>query len=189
MKVLVGCEESGKVRDAFIRRGHEAVSCDLLPTRSLGTHLMIDVREAIVLHGPWDVIILHWECTKTSVSGNGTYGRGKPKHSERLLDIGIAASLWSLAKDRARIGACYENPVSVIWEHIGKPQYVQPWQFGHGETKKTGLLTDRLPALTPTNIVSGREQRVWRMAPGPNRKRDRAETYQGIADAMADQWG
>lgn len=189
LRVLVGCEESGVVRRAFRSRGHEAWSCDLIPARDGGEHLQMCVREAITKHGPWDLIILHIDCTAMAVSGNGTYGRGKKKHHERLAQIEWAIETWSLAKKHARVGAAFENPVSMIWRHVGKPQYIQPWQFGHGETKKTGILTDRLPPLEPTNIVSGRAPRVWKMAPGPNRKRDRSETYTGIGEAMADRWG
>lgn len=189
MRVLVGCEESGTVRDAFLALGHDAWSNDLIPARNGGPHLQMCVTKAITEHGPWDIIILHYDCTKTAVSGNRWYGKGMVRHQERLDDIEFAKKLWALAKHHARIGAAYENPVSVIWDHIGKPQYIQPWEYGHGETKKTGLLLDRLPALIPTNIVEGREQKVWKMPPGPNRKRDRSKTYQGIADAMAAQWG
>lgn len=189
MRILIGCEESGTVRDAFAALGHDAWSNDLIPARNGGQHLQMCVTKAITEYGPWDIIILHYDCTKTAVSGNRWYGKDMPRYQERLEDIDFAATLWGLAKKHARIGAVYENPVSVIWDHIGKPQYVQPWEYGHGETKKTGLLIDRLPALKPTNIVAGREQRVWKMPPGPNRKRDRSKTYQGIADAMAQQWG
>lgn len=190
MRVLVGCEESGKVRDAFLARGHDAWSNDLIESRSGNKrHFQMDVREAIIRFAPWDLIILHYDCTKTAVSGNRWYGKGMPRHNQRLSDIDFAAELWDLAKEHSRIGAAYENPVSVIWERIGKPQYIQPWQFGHGETKKTGILTDRLSALIPTNVVDGREQRIWKMGPSPTRKRDRSETFQGIADAMAEQWG
>lgn len=187
LRVLIGCEESGKVRDAFIRRGHDAWSNDLIPARFGGPHLQMDVREAIANNGPWDIIILHYDCTKTSLSGNGTYGRGKLRHQERLDDIEVAAGIWDMAKKAARLGAVYENPTSVVWGRLGQPRYYQPWMFGHGECKKTGLLFDRIPESIPTNVVSGREQRVWKMGPSPTRKRDRAETYQGIADALAAQ--
>ena len=188
-RVLVGCEESGKVRDAFLKRGHDAWSNDLKPARNGGPHLQICVMEAIEHHGPWDIIILHPDCTAMAVCGNKTYGKFSQKHQERLDQIEWTKRLWELAKRHARIGCALENPVSVIFTHLRKAQYIQPWQFGHGETKKTGILAHNLPPLVPTNIVDGREQRIWKMAPSPTRKRDRSETYQGIADAMADQYG
>lgn len=190
MRVLVGCEESGKVLDAFAKLGHDAWSNDLVPCRGVdqSRHLLMDVKEAI-RDAKWDIIILHPPCTALSLSGNRWYGRGLRYHPERLRAIKWTSDLWSLAKKNALIGCALENPTSVVWQHIGKPQYIQPWQFGHGEQKKTGILTHGLPALTPTKIVKGREQRIWRMALGINRKRDRSETFQGIADAMADQWG
>lgn len=188
MKVLVGCEESGKVRDAFARLGHDAWSNDLIPARNGGNHLQWNVFDALTRRR-WDIIVLHPPCTALSLSGNRWYGKKMPRHQERLDAIDWTIKLWKLAKDVAKVGCALENPTSVIWQHIGQPQYIQPNQFGHGEQKKTGILTYNLPPLKPTNIVEGREQRVWRMAPGPNRKRDRSETYQGIADAMAEQWG
>ncbi len=173
LRVLVGCEESGTVRDAFIRAGHNAISCDLVPSRSdLGEHYQCDIFEAMRM-GCWDIIILHPDCTKLAVSGNGTYGLGKPGYEAR-----IAATLWTeqlyhIARLMAKVGICLENPVGVLSSKsaLGKPtQYIQPWQFGHGETKKTGLWLDRLPPLVPTNIVDGREQRCWKMAPSPHEK-------------------
>ncbi len=188
MRVLVGCEESGIVRDAFAARGHDAWSNDLIPARFGGNHLQCDVKNAIKNFGTWDIIILHPDCTAMTVSGNRWYGRGTAGYEKRVRQIACPRDLWNLAKKHARIGCALENPVSMVWKEIGKPQYIQPWMFGHGETKKTGILTDRLPALVPTKIVDGREQHVWKMAPGPNRKRDRSETFQGVADAMATQW-
>lgn len=189
MRVLIGCEESGKVRDAFIRHGHDAWSNDLIPARNGGPHLQMCVMEAIENYGPWDIIILHPECSKMSLSGNRWYGAGMPFVDERNTAIKWTKRLWHLAINHARIGCALENPTSVLWKYIGRPQYIQPYQFGHGETKKTGILTDRLPALIPTNEVEGREQRIWKMGPSPTRKRDRSETYDGIAEAMAIQWG
>ncbi len=189
MRVLVGCEESGKVRDAFNRRGHDAVSNDLLPSRNGGAHLQMDVFKAIQRNGPWDIIILFPDCTKMSLSGNRWYGLGSGREQERRDAVIWTTGLWHQAKKNARIGAAIENPTSVLWGAIGRPQYIQPHDFGHGETKKTGILTDRLPRLVSTHKVPGREQRVWKMPRGPNRKRDRAETYDGVAEAMAAQWG
>ena len=189
MRVLVGCEESGKVRDAFIAKGHEAYSCDLVAARSGGPHLQGDVLKWIVELSPWDLIILHPPCTALSLSGNRWYGKGMPRFSERLESLSWTSHLWEVAKLYASRVAM-ENPMSVLWGYIdAHVQYIQPWQFGHGETKKTGLALHNLPELVPTNIVDGREARIHKMPPGPNRARDRSETYQGIADAMADQWG
>lgn len=187
MKVLIGCEESGVVRDAFLKRGHDAISCDLFDTRAPGPHIVGDVVDA-VRSAKWDLVILHPPCTAMAVSGNRWYGTGMPMHEERGIAIYWTLGLWYLAKAYSRAVAL-ENPVSVIFRHIPAAQYIQPWQFGHGETKKTGLALHNLPLLQPTNIVEGREARVHRMPPGPNRARDRSVTYQGIADAMADQWG
>ena len=189
MNVLIGCEESQTVCKAFRDRGHNAYSCDLLPTRgNPDWHFQIDIFDAISLE-LWDLVILHPDCTAMAVSGNRWYGKGMPKHHER-----IDAELWTgMLWDLTCLTSCrvaLENPVSTIFKHLDAPvQYIQPWQFGHGETKKTGLALYNLPPLKPTNIVSGREQRVWKMGPSPTRKRDRSVTYQGIAEAMADQWG
>jgi len=189
-RVLIGCEESGKVRDAFIADGHDAFSNDIIEARNSGPHLQKCVKHAIVEDGPWDIIILHPDCTKLSLSGNRWYGEGTLRHQERLDAIIWTVDLWKLAKDHARIGCALENPASVIWKHLEeKVHFIQPWMFGHGETKKTGIVTYRLPPLKPTNIVEGREQRIWKMPPGPDRKRDRSETFDGIAAAMSVQWG
>ena len=136
------------------------------------------------------MIILHPPCTALAVSGNRWYGKGQARHERRMESLEWTIELWDRAKITGKRVAL-ENPVGILWKYLrGKEmQYIQPWQFGHGETKKTGLALHNLPPLEPTNIVEGREQRVWRMPPGPNRKRDRSETYQGIADAMAEQWG
>lgn len=180
MKVLVACEESAVVREAFAARGHEAVSCDLLPTVIPGEHYQGDVFD-IIEHG-WDMMIAFPPCTAIAVSGNGTYANS----IERREGLAFVARLMMANIPRIAI----ENPVGIISTWIRKPdQYIQPWQFGHGETKKTGLWLQNLPLLVPTNLVAGREQRVWRMAPSPTRSRDRSRTYPGIAQAMAEQWG
>jgi hypothetical protein len=196
MRVLVACEESGMVRDAFAARGHDAWSNDLKPARNGGKHLQRDCLDAIDLC--WDIIIFHPECTALSLSGNRHFGRGMPRHRERQDALLWTRGVWELIKWKARVGACMENPASVLWDAITeKPQWIQPNMFGHPEQKKTGLALDRLPPLKPTKDVLLEMQllprsvteRVHRMAPGPNRKRDRSETYRGIADAMAEQWG
>lgn len=187
LKVLVACEFSGKVREAFRKLGHDAWSNDLLPADDgSGFHIQDDCMEAIKSR-QWDLIIMHPPCTALAVSGNRWYGKGMPKHNERLESIKWTLDLWELAKRHARIGVVMENPVGVL--PMKPTQYIQPWQFGHGETKKTGLWLHNLPPLKPTNIVEGREQRIWRLPPSADRWKIRSETFQGIADAFADQWG
>lgn len=197
MRVLIGCEESQTVCQAFRARGHEAFSCDLLHTRgNPDWHIQGGIADHL-LNVPdkyYDLIILHPDCTAMAVSGNRWYGKGMKYHDIRIQSVQWTGVLWLLAINKGR-RVCLENPVSVVFPALKeeKPelvmQYIQPWQFGHGETKKTGLALHRLPELKPTDIVEGREQRVWKMAPSPTRKRDRSKTYQGIANAMADQWG
>jgi len=197
MRLLVACEESGVVRDAFAALGWDAWSNDLQPARRGGQHLQKDCVAAMVEDGPWDIIIFHPPCTALSVSGNGTYGAGKLKHAERIAAIEGTVMAWNIAKRAARIGACLENPTSMIWKYLPeRPQWVQPYMFGHPEQKKTGFALDRLPPLRATNDVQlemhmlprSVTERVHRMAPSPTRARDRSETYRGIAEAMASQW-
>ena len=199
MRILVGCEESGKVRDAFIALGHDAWSNDLLlDARNGGPHLKKCVKRAIVEDGPWDIIILHYECTEMAVCANRWYAKGKPGHSKRLEALDWAEDLWNLAKSHARVGCVFENPASTLWTRIGTPQYIQPHNFGHKEMKKTGLKAYNLPPLKHTEEVGpppplGSQERkswerIWRMAKSPTRKRDRSETFKGIADAMAQQY-
>lgn len=190
MRVLVGCEESQVVTKAFRGRGHEAFSCDLIPTRGNEEwHHTGDIMKFLTTSGTWDLIILHPDCTAMALSGNRWYAKGMPKHEERLKAIAWTKRLWILASS-VSAHVCLENPMSVIFNHIycHTLQYIQPWQFGHGEVKKTGLALFGLSPLQPTNIVNGREERIWKMPPGPNRKRDRSVTYQGIVEAMAEQW-
>lgn len=192
MRVLVACEYSGKVRDAFIRAGHDAISCDLLSTDKPGPHHQGDVIAYLesLPDGCFDIIIAHPECTKLCVSGNRWYGKGMPKHQDRIDSAAWTEMFWNLAKRKAK-RVCFENPVGVLprMTAMGQPKYVQPWQFGHGETKKTGLWLHDLPPLEPTDIVDGREQRIWKLPPSADRWKIWSETFQGIADAMADQWG
>jgi hypothetical protein len=185
VRVLVACEFSGTVRDAFAARGHDAWSNDLLPTESPGNHITGDCLRAINA-GPWDAIIMHPPCTALAVSGNRWYGRGMPKHAERIAAVEWTMNLWRVAVANCP-RVCMENPVGVL--PMRATQYVQPWQFGHGETKRTGLWLHGLPPLIPTDVVEGREGRVHRMPPGPNRWKERSRTYSGIANAMATQWG
>ena len=181
MKVLVACEYSGIVRDAFIAKGHDAISCDLLSTDVNGPHYQGDVFD--IINNGWDLMIAHPPCTHLAVSGARWF---KNKVSEQQEALKFVQSLMDAPIDRIAI----ENPISVISSHIRKPdQIIQPWMFGHGETKATCLWLQKLPKLIPTNVVDGREARIHKMAPSPNRWKERSKTYQGIADAMANQWG
>ena len=180
MRVLVACEFSGTVRDAFLARGHDAWSCDLLPTEVPGPHIQGDV--AAMLGDGWDLMICHPPCTHLAVSGARWF---KDKQQEQVDALDFVRLLLNAPSPRIAL----ENPISVISSKIRKPdQIIQPWQFGHGETKATCLWLKNLPKLVPTEIVEGREARVHRMPPGPNRWKERSRTLKGIADAMADQW-
>lgn len=181
MKVLVACEFSGVVRDAFKALGHDATSCDLLPSESDGKHYRGDVRD--ILGDGWDLMIAHPPCTYLAVSGARWWAGRKQEQSEALEFV-------RLLLDAPIQRIALENPIGAISKAIRKPdQIIQPWQFGHGETKATCLWLKNLPALEPTKVVDGREQRVWKMPPGENRWRERSRTYSGVAYAMADQWG
>lgn len=181
MRVLIACEYSGRVRDAFIRAGHEAMSCDLLPTDEPGPHYQGDVRD--VIGRGWDLMIAHPPCTHLAVSGARWF---KDKLTEQAEALEFVRTLMDAPIERIAI----ENPISIISSRIRKPdQVIQPWQYGHGETKATCLWLKGLPKLTPTNIVEGREARVHKMPPGPNRWKERSRTFHGVAVAMAEQWG
>lgn len=184
MDVLVGCEYSGVVRDAFAEAGHNAWSCDVEPTESGLKHYQGDIFAVLDNTGPWNLIILHPPCTHMAVCGNRYYAGSQ----ERKDAIAWTVRLWNAAIQHAGRVAL-ENPVSVLSTQWRKPsQYIQPWQFGHGETKKTGLWLHNLPPLEPTKIVSGREERIWKMPPSPDRGKERSRFYSGIAAAMAQQW-
>jgi hypothetical protein len=188
MNVLIGCECSGVVRDAFRDRGHNAWSCDLKPCeKGSEFHIQKDVVWAVT-HMPWDFIGIHPDCTAMALSGNRWYGKGMPMNNLRIESLKWTLALWDLVKELSEF-AYMENPTSVLFSGMPNVQYIQPWQFGHGETKRTGFARHNLPKLTPTDTVEGRENRVWKMPPGPNRKADRSRTFTGIADAMANQWG
>lgn len=179
MRVLVACERFGIVRDAFASRGCDAWSCDIEPAK--GRHYNCDVRE--ILQDGWDLMVAHPPCTDLAVSGARWFaGKGKARQISALRFV------WELlCAPIPRIAV--ENPVSVISSHIRKPdQIIQPWQFGHGETKATCLWLKNLPLLRPTNIVDGRDSRIHNMPPSPDRPALRSKTYSGIAEAMADQW-
>ena len=180
MRVLVACEFSGTVRDAFRKRGHDAMSCDLLDTEAPGPHYKGDVRD--VLHDGWDLMIAHPPCTHLAVSGARWFKEKQTEQAEALEFVRVL-----LDAPIARIAL--ENPISIISSRIRKPdQIIQPWQFGHGETKATCLWLKNLPLLKPTNIVEGREARVHKMPPSADRWKLRSMTYSGIADAMGEQW-
>lgn len=187
--ILIGCEESGTITTKFREAGFEAFSCDILPTRgNPDWHYQQDIMEVIPTRA-WDLIILHPVCTAMSLSGNRWYGKGMPRHQERLDAIEWTVNLWELAKKHSDRVAL-ENPMSVIFPVLDAPvSWVQPWEHGEGEVKRTGFALHNLPPLKPTNIVEGREPRVWKMAPGPNRKRDRSKTFDGIASSIVSQWG
>ena len=183
MRVLVACEFSGRVRDAFLALGHEAMSCDLLETEAPGPHYRGDVRD--VLDYPWDLMICHPPCTDLSVSGAKHFAA---KRMDGRQQASASFALTLAKSDIPRI--CLENPISVLSSLWRKPdQIIQPWQFGHGETKATCLWLKGLTPLQPTNIVDGREQRVFRLPPSADRWKERSRTFPGIAAAMADQWG
>lgn len=193
MRVLVACEFSGIVRDAFASKGHDAWSCDLLPSETPGKHITMDVLDQ--LHKGWDLMIAHPPCTYLSRSGwhwvnkpdcytpplKGEPRRRATKEAARFFMDLLEAPIPRIA---------IENPVPIC--HASLPPYtqkIQPWMFGHGETKATCLWLKNLPPLIPTNIVEGREHRVHRASPSPDRWKERSRTYTGIAQAMADQWG
>ena len=190
MKVAVLFERSGVIRDAFLEKGHEAISCDLEPTESLGPHIQGDVLEQD--WSGYDLVIAHPPCTALAVSGNRHYAKTITRvRAARLVQI-----IWHLPIDKLAI----ENPVGVINRYLPempKPYYIQPWQFGHPESKKTGLWTRGLPRLEPTNVLEKPAKGYWnnqtpsgqnKLGPSANRSAIRARTYEGIAKAMAQQW-
>ena len=184
MKVLVACEYSGIVRDAFAAKGHDAWSCDILPTESQGNHLEGDVLEH--LDKGWDLMIAHPPCTHLAVSGARWFTEGKKPWSLQEEALDFVRKLLDAPIHKIAL----ENPISVISTKIKKPtQIIQPYQFGHGERKSICLWLNNLPKLKSTDNVDGREQRIWKMPPSKNRSKLRSLFYTGIAEAMADQWG
>ena len=182
-KVLIACEYSGTVRDAFIALGHDAMSCDLLPTDAEGPHYQGNVFD--VINDGWDIMIAHPPCTHLAVSGARHFAA---KKASGVQDEALAfvQALMDAPINKIAI----ENPISIISSRIRKPdQIIQPWQFGHGETKSTCLWLKNLPNLMPTDIVDGRSDRIHKMPPSPLRWKLRSTTYKGIAKAMAQQWG
>jgi site-specific DNA-cytosine methylase len=191
VNILVACEYSGRVREAFRAKGHFAVSCDLLPSEDNSPwHYQCDVLDLIESWqgrglGDFDMMIAHPPCTHLAVSGARHFA-AKQESGVQEEALEFVRKLMNAPIPRI----CIENPISIISSRIRKPdQIIQPWQFGHGEVKATCLWLKNLPLLVPTDIVDGREPKVHRMPPGPNRWKERSRTYQGIANAMADQWG
>jgi hypothetical protein len=194
MKILIACEFSGAVRDAFILRGHKALSCDIMPTESPGPHYKGDVRD--VLNDGWDMMVAHPPCTYLSVSGIHWNNRGRGwEETNKALEF--VKALMNAPIDKI----CIENPVSIISSRIRKPdQSIQPYQFGHNASKKTCLWLKGLPNLTPTQIIQPRivsGKKRWgnqtdsgqnKLPPSKDRWKLRSKTYSGIAEAMANQW-
>ena len=190
MRVLVACEFSGTVRDAFLKLGHDAVSCDLLPTESEGPHLMCDVRD--VLGDGWDLMVAHPPCTHLAVSGARWF---KDKQVEQRAALEFVSTLLNAPIKMIAL----ENPVSIISSRIRKPeQIIQPWQYGHPQSKKTCLWLKGLPILEATKVLPLPPSGRWdnqtpsgqnKLGPSPDRWKLRSKTFQGIASAMASQWG
>lgn len=181
MKILVGCEYSGAVRRAFAAKGHDVWSCDLLPSEDNSpNHIMGDIVP--LLTQGWDMLICFPPCTHLCVSGARWF---KDKQKEQAESLDFVRLLLNAPIHRIAL----ENPVGIISTRIRKPdQIIQPWMFGHGETKATCLWLKNLPKLVPTNIVEGREARIHNMAPSPTRWKERSRTYSGIALGMSEQW-
>lgn len=200
MNVLVACEESQRVCTAFREKGHTAFSCDIEPCS--GGHPEWHIQQDVLplLNGrcgfktmdgiehqidrKWDLIVAFPPCTHLAVSG-ARYFEKKRKDGRQQQGIDFFMEFTKADCDKIAI----ENPIGIMSTHYRKPdQIIQPWMFGHGETKATCLWLKNLPKLEPTNIVNGREQRIWKMPPGPERAKERSKTFQGIAKAMASQW-
>lgn len=181
-RVLVACEYSGTVRDAFSALGWDAWSCDLLPSEKPGKHYQGDVRD--MLGQGWDIMVSHPPCTHLAVSGARWFPAKRASGEQQA-----ALDFVRLLLDAPIQHIALENPVSIISSKIRKPdQVIQPWQHGHGETKATCLWLKNLPRLTPSNIVEGREQRIWKLPPSADRWKERSRTLPGVAGAMANQW-
>lgn len=180
MKILVGCEESQSVTLELRLRGHDAYSCDIIE-QSGGFpewHIQHDLIDVINWE-KWDMLIAFPPCTDLAVSGARWF-----KNKDQTKAIDFFKSIWNCKIPQIAI----ENPIGIISRYRKPDQIIQPWQFGHGETKATCLWLKNLPKLVPTDIVEGREKRIWKMSPGPNRAKERSKTYPGIAKAMAEQW-
>lgn len=181
MKILVACEFSATTRDAFTAKGHDAISCDLMASEKPGKHYKGNVLD--IVNDGFDMMIAHPPCTHLAVSG-ARWFKDKEKEQKEALEFVRELMNAEIPK------ICIENPISIISSRIRKPdQIIQPWQFGHGETKATCLWLKGLPKLIPSDIVAGRVARIHQMSPGPYRAKERSRTYPGIASAMAEQWG
>ena len=197
MRVLIACEFSGTVRRAFTARGHDAWSCDLLPAEDgSNRHIVGDARD--LLNDGWDLLMVaHPPCTRLCNSGVPWLTKAPPGRTlaDMWAELETGAALFSAFWNAPIPRIAVENPVmhkhakALIEGYAPPAQSVQPWQYGHGEVKRTCLWLRGLPVLTPTDVVDGREARVHRMPPGPNRGKERSRFFSGIADAMADQWG
>lgn len=194
MRVLIACEYSGAVREAFRAQGHDAWSCDLLPCDDGSQYHYQGDCWPIIEQG-WDLIIMHPPCTALAVSGNAHYGAGKPKNHLRVKAIEWTLDLYKHAKNHSP-KVCFENPVGVL--PIKPSQYLQPYEYGHPESKKTGLWLHNLPNLVPTKVLQKPDRGYWdnqtpsgqnKLAPSEDRWKIRSATYKGIAYAMAQQWG
>jgi hypothetical protein len=184
-RILVACEESQAVTKAFRARGHEAYSCDIQPASGGHPEWHIQGDVLPLLREPWDMVIAFPPCTDLAVSGATWFAA---KRADGRQQASVEFFMQFARAECLRIAI--ENPVGIMSTQYRKPdQIIQPWQFGHGETKATCLWLKGLPKLTPSNIVEGREGRIWKMPPSPDRARLRSKTFQGIAQAMADQWG
>ncbi len=187
MKMLIACEYSGEIRDAFLAKGHDVTSCDLLPTERPGPHYQGDVRD--IINDPWDMIIAHPDCRFICNSGV----RWLTNNPDRWYSLRKACGFFCMFLYHKCPKIVIENPVphKHAMKYIGLKynQIIHPWQHGHGETKSTCLWIKGVPELKPTEIVEGREQRIWKMPPSKDRSKLRAKTFSGIATAMAEQWG
>jgi site-specific DNA-cytosine methylase len=184
LRVLIACEFSGTVREAFEALGHNAWSCDVIPSEKPGAHLQCDVLELLKDRPHWDLMIAHPPCTHLAVAGARWFKRKGIERQVEAFEFVMQLALCRIPK------IAIENPVSVLSSRWRKPdQVIQPWQFGHGEIKATCLWLKNLPPLVPTKIVDGRTARVHREPPSPDRWKNRSRTLPGIAAAMASQWG
>lgn len=192
MKILIACEFSGIVRDAFKAKGHDAWSCDLLPTERPGQHYQCDVLD--VIYKEWDMIIAHPPCTFMANSGvRWLYNEDKSLNKQRWIDLTYARKFFDLFYSNPICEKiCIENPIPHKYALLPPySQTIQPWEYGHTTSKRTCLWLKGLPGLTPTDVIpkENRTQDIWRMAPSEERKKERSRTFPGIAAAMAAQWG
>jgi len=185
MKIIIGGEFSGEIRTAFEAKGHEVISCDFLPSEKPGNHYQGDMLD--IIDYPFDLGIFHPPCTDTAVSG-AKHFQAKRLDGRQYKSVAFFMKLIRRTEHIEKL--CFEHPISIMSSLWRKPdQIIQPWQFGHGETKATCLFLKNLPKLQPTNIVEGREARIHKMPPSKDRWKERSRTFTGIAQAMADQWG